>query len=296
MDRKTRHLENWGIISASAVSLFIAAYAFVAQHASLQGSVTVSLFLRFAIGFVIMFVPLLLTYRRRLFKDPSIHIIRAFFVVLGQLAFFFYLTKASLVNAVILYNTTPLFMPILNYLIYKRRFGLPLLCGLIVSFLGVIVTMKGGDRFSGYAFIGIVPGITIALSQILLHTATHKESKDGIVISLFNLYLYATIFSIIPVIFSGQISLITLAFTKKQFHIYMLMVISGFFVQLLRGVAYQLVRSPIIIAPYMYLSILFSGLLGWLVYHTKPNLYTYLGAALLLAGILIGSRKKLLNL
>ena len=84
------------------------------------------IFLRFIIPFILV-LPYLLwrTNLKELFitGNLKIHLLRCLSILIYQYAIFYYLMQSTLLNATVLQNTAPLFLPILEWLFFKYRFN-----------------------------------------------------------------------------------------------------------------------------------------------------------------------------
>ncbi len=145
------------------------------------------------------FVPLLLvlpflffsgSYKTvSLFHIPSNQILRSLCVCVAQYSIFYYLTKSSLLNATVLLNTGPLFIPILERIFYKHEIEKSTWVSLFLCLAGVIFILQPDrDILSVISLIGLIAGLGQAGSQVLYGKNAHKEKND---VNLFYLFFLA---------------------------------------------------------------------------------------------------------
>ncbi len=264
-------------------AFFIALYGFFSQKSIGITNLGLPLFARFLFG-LLMMLPFAFYFKCSLRKNWDAHLARAFFVVSGQYAFFYYLSHATLLKAILLYNTTPLFIPLISYVLYRERISWILGLTILFSFVGVILVLEPGENFSILALIGLIPGLTIACSQLYLYRGT--KTKGDVYASIFNLYLWSTLLSLIPTVILYSKQTIVLGMTHA-FGLFVLLSILGIGNQVFRSFAYRLVSDPSVVSPHMYMAIVFSGALDWLVYHIVPNVAVICGAILIVGSAVV---------
>lgn len=266
----------------------------------------------FFLTFLRFFVPLLLLvpvmfWRGSfegfyLFRGSKNQFIRCFFVLLSQYSIFYYLTQGSLLNAALLQNTGPLFIPIMERLFFGDRIGKSTWISLIVSAVGVICLLQPGDSlFTTLSFIGLLAGVGQAGSQVFYSKNAKKEKND---VNLFYLFFLGSLFSLLPVLLLDVV--ITPDFSAIMGHFFfgdprdiaylVALSLAALANQGFRGMAYQQTSKSSVLAPFFYTGVLFSGLFDLIVFDDVPNLLSIFGAFLIiLGGILkIVLRKKFL--
>ncbi|GAL04074.1 metabolite transporter (DMT) superfamily [Photobacterium aphoticum] len=152
----------------------------------LMGKVLSQSFSTDVLGFLRFFLPALimlgiLAYQGWAFPTRDTArpiIIRALCVVGSQMCFLYALTTLTLVESVVLFSTGPLFIPVLEKLLYRTPLkGMTLFC-LGMTFCGVILQAGGtGDiAMRPELLTGLAAGLFNALSQVTLF----KGAKSGL--------------------------------------------------------------------------------------------------------------------
>ncbi len=204
-----------------------------------------------------------------------IHFLRAFAGMMGMLFFYYSLKFITLVDATLLMRTNALFVPILAIVFLGSRTNFKTLCAILLGFLGVVLIIRPEvgvfDPMAIYALLGgLSSAVSISLVRKLsVHDSTHT--------SLFYYFTFAFIMSGIISIFNWR---------TPDLHVLLLLLGVG-----VLGTAYQefLYRasanaSAKIVTPLLYLNVIFSAILQWLVWKEIPDAASWIGFLLVLAG------------
>ena len=266
-------------LSASCMSLFGFFVKIGLQEISIWGLT----FLRFS-------VPLLLSLPflwwngtlQELFplKDLRLQVIRAGTVAVGQFCMIYYLTKASLTDATMLWGTGPIFIPIIARFFYGVKIPKVTWWSIFVCFIGVALILKP-DRgiFDPFSILGLISGITMALSQTL-YGINIEKGKPGE--NLFFLLLFCSLFTMIPFFLSEE----------KHYDLHLDFLTVGSVLgtalavignQLFRGYAYVRAR-PALLTPFLYISVVVSSALDAIFFHIYPDFWAALGFCFVVAG------------
>lgn len=209
--------------------------------------------------------------------------LRAIVVVGAHYAFFACVTRMPLVDAVLLFNTAPLFIPIIERVFFKQSTSLRVRLCLTVAFVGVAFIMKPtSGLINPYALLGLCAGAGLAISQICLLKGTRYYSMFE---NMLHLYLFSSVVALVPLFFFGPgLIVVGQEFAGGAFLIaFSALAISSLGNQFFRTLALGCVDQAGVLAPYMYLSVVFSGVLGWLLWGQVPDTWSVIGIALVLA-------------
>ncbi len=253
------------------------------------------LFLRFFVPLV--FVSLFSLLKRSLlkeisFKDTGKHAIRSLAVVISQLSLLYYFTKGSLTNGVMLWNTAPMFVPIITYILFRQKTSAVVWFSLFVSFAGVLLVLKPtNDVFDPFIIFGFISGFSLSISQVL--NGMHKET-DTLMNNVFLFFFNASVLTgILLLCFLGiggfhKEFLITSDHTMLYKGLIILFIgIGSAMNQVLRGVAFTFAR-PDALSPFIYLSVVFSAIIDYILHPGTIHGFLFiLGIALILVGTLI---------
>lgn len=205
-------------------------------------------------------------------------IIRGLAGLLGFYALYQAIRYIPLIEAILLRNTSPLFVPLLAFLWLKTRSPIHNLLSIVVGFIGVylVLDMDLSKPSPGH-LIGLCAGVFLALSMVSTNRLAGKYKPATI---LFYYYLISII-GILPFAFSGPIDL---SWTDVAALLYV-----GFVTHialLLYTKALSLAKATII-APITYMSVVNAGIIGWLVWDEIPSSRSIIGMSLVIAaGIL----------
>jgi len=271
------------LLSSGMLSFFTLFSKFAADHVSYF----LLVFLRFCVPLLLV-LPLVM-WRisvKELFQmnHYKLQLLRAGCILVYQYALFYYLMQSTLLNATVLQNTAPLFMPILERIFLGHRFSKRILLSIFVSFAGVLCILQP-DRgiFATLSIAGILAPLSQAGSQVLYGYQARKENQG---VNLFHFYFLtslvaAGIYLFSTAVFKEQGS--SNHFTLFAWVNIICLGIASIFNQIFRGVAYQHGKASAL-APFLYISLICSAILDWAVFHHVPNWLSLLGALLVIAG------------
>lgn len=265
---------------ALLASLLFAGMGVAVRYASTELPTTMVVFMRNLFGLIAL-LPWLFHARglhalgtRRL---PS-HLFRAIAGLTAMYCFFYALAHLHLAEAVILNYSSPLFIAIFALLLLGERANRRLVVAIIVGLLGVGMIVKPGTGvWSAPALIGLASGVLAALAMVGIRHLSATEPTRRIV---FYFCLFGTLFSAVPMLWAWQ---------TPPLEIVAAMALAGTgatAAQLLLTKSYSLVPAAQV-GPYTYASVIFAGLLGWLLWGETPDPASFAGAALIIiAGIM----------
>lgn len=250
-------------------------------------------FLRFFVPLLFV-LPYFWVYRHKLrFKDTAKHALRALAVIISQYSLFYYFTKASLTDGVLLFNTAPMFMPVIMYFFYKYRTRSVVWFSLIVSFIGVICVLKPtSSLFDPFSIFGFISGLSVAVSQILYGV---NRENDTLSQNVFLFFFYSAVLSLVPFLasmfFFSFTEIFKSSFSTSGLWIPILSILGvglgSIGNQLLRGVAYKMAR-PSSLAPFIYLAVLFAAGIDLIIHPEVIRGFTFtIGMILIFTGTLI---------
>jgi len=213
-------------------------------------------------------------------KNIRLQFLRSVSVIGTQLAMIYYLTKASLLDANMLWCTGPIFIPILSRLFYGTRIPKITWLSIGISFLGVALVLKPDEGiFDLFSLFGLLSGIGMAISQVL-YGVNMERGKMGE--NLFYLFFFCSALMVIP-FFVWEDVAFDLNASKATVLAVIALSLASLFNQWFRGLAYRC-ASPIFLTPFLYFSVIVSGFFDWIVYRQTPDLWAYVGIALVLLG------------
>ncbi|MFK3650311.1 DMT family transporter [Lysobacter enzymogenes] len=222
--------------------------------------------------------------------------VRALCAVLAQTCFVFAATQGDLLHAVLLYNTGPLFIPLVAWLWLGERLRPATLAGLALGFLGVLAVLRPGARgLDPLALIALTGGLAMAVSQVLFYRSAQRQPPLR---NQFKLYTQASLLSL-PLAALGAAHTpwgAVLAGEAASEPVWVLalallgMAACSLGNQSLRDLAYRGMDNASTLAPLMYVAVPVSALLDWWVFGRVAAPSALFGAALIVAGAVAALR------
>lgn len=245
------------------------------------------IFLRFAIPTFLLFAILVLKERKMLFqsfrfkKEDGLKVLRALLVVGAQLSILFYLKIGTVLDATVLLNTGPLFIPLLEWLFLKHKIGKSTIVAMIVSAVGVFLILRPEITiFRLASIIGLLGGILQAGSQILF--GIYAKHETGL-LPLFRLFFLCTVISFITLLFFPSEYLPFCHNCTQAWAFMSALAIFTLLNQWFRSRAY-FYGKPSTLACFFYSSIIFAMIFDWLFFDNAPTVLSYVGAGLVILG------------
>jgi drug/metabolite transporter (DMT)-like permease len=190
--------------------------------------------------------------------------LRAFCIAASQLCFLFAINRLSLVETVVLFSTGPLFIPLLEKLLFKIQIKNTTLINLAITFTGVLLMAGGtsGIELKPELLIGLGAGVFNAGSQVSLYRVS-KGSLSPIALNAWGFLLAAVI--ILPVAIFQTDALVLQQTVNNMtdiqtllFPMLILLAVCIVNTQVFRVKAYQLSSSSSQLAPLIFTNLIFS--------------------------------------
>lgn len=243
-------------------------------------------FLRFAVPALILWAVLSMTRlnvpNRAMWKPLAV---RAICLATCQLCFIYSLQHLSLVESVVLFSTGPLFIPLLEKLIFGVRMPWATVLGLVATFCGVLLLSGNVAQIEWRPELmaGLFAGLFNAGSQLSLYRAS-KSSMRSAEINVWSFTMAAMLLlpmlNMVPwhdahqVVFDRHLALIAVTMVAVS-----LLVINT---QVFRAKAYRLAASGSQLAPLIFTNLLFTAALQLLFFNVTYTPAQKLGLALII--------------
>jgi len=269
-------------------SIFMALMGGAVKIASLSLSAEMMIFWRNLVS-LILFLPWLQfapphqpIVKKLKTKEWKLHILRGVTSFLAVYLFFYSLKFLNLTTATLLFNTTPIFIPVISFIWMRIAIHHRLWWALGTGFFGILLVLDPGfEIFNPAAFLALLSGIFVAISLVSLRLAHYSEPAYR---TLFYLFL-------ICLICPGLISLFTFQTSWETIHFHdfkMLIVIGilGFLYQICMNVTSK--NAPMrLISPFFYLTVIFSMVLDKLIWKTSLSMPTLFGFIFIVLGAIL---------
>lgn len=183
--------------------------------------------------------------------------------------------RISLVDAILLNNSSPIFIPFVVWIWLKTPINHKLWVGIIAGFLGIIFILKPGKQiFDPGALYGLAAAIAASIAMISVRLLSFTEKHHTV------LFYYFLIGSLMLLPFTlyvwkplnriewGEMLLIGLLSTFGQW----------FFIRAFHH------AKPTQIGPFCYAAVVYSGLIEWAFWGKVPDLFSWIGVLLVVLG------------
>jgi drug/metabolite transporter (DMT)-like permease len=235
------------------------------------------LFLQYAISFLV-FVPSAASLGREHLKTGHfpLHVFRSVAGSICQLLFFVAVRSISLLASVLLSNAAPLFIPLVVYVWFHKTVQPVVWISLLIGLAGIVMIIKPGPQLleNPAGLIALASGVCSAFALVATNKLAQTEPPVRI---LFYNFGISTLL-LIPVAIGAWKPL-----TGRQWLLLLGVGVFYALTQYLIILAYRY-ASATELSPFNYTVVIFSGLLGWLVFGTVPDVLAVLGTVLICAG------------
>ncbi|ELB2880710.1 DMT family transporter [Vibrio parahaemolyticus] len=245
-------------------TLSLSVTGLLAKQLSEALSVTMFSFLRFFLPAVILLL-VLIPKGIKLPKSTELKptLLRALCIGLSQLCFIASLQTLTLVESVVLFATGPLFMPVIEKLVWHGKIRASTVFGIVMAFSGVVLLAGTEGEFTlRYdLLLGLAGGLFNSGSQLTLYKVS-KSNMSPLEIN-FWAFSFAALF-ILPLALindgSGLLGAQSFSLSVEP-SVLWLLVMSMLIIntQVFRAKAYQLASSGSQLAPLIFTNLLFTA-------------------------------------
>lgn len=200
----------------------------------------------------------------------------------GQAAWLYALTLIPLAELIAIEFTTPLWTAILAVTFLGERLTRQRVMAVALGLIGVAIIIRPGvDSVQpGHLFV-LGAAVVFAISLVMVRSLTRSESVVRIV---FWMLIIQSVIGLLPCIYVWQTPspglwpwILLIALTGMSSHLF-----------LARALAHA---DATIVSPMDFSRLPLSALVGWLLYSERIDVFTAIGALLILAGNLVNLRK-----
>jgi drug/metabolite transporter (DMT)-like permease len=241
------------------------------------------LFLQYSISFLV-FVPVAAKSGRGGLKTEQFWL-QLFRSVAGsacQLLFFMAVRSTPLMDAVLLSNSAPLFIPLVVYIWFRKTVQPLVWASLAIGMIGIVLIIKPGPQLfqNPASLIALIAGLLSALALVATNKLAETEPPTRILIYNFGL----STFLLAPLcIWRWKPP------TPKQWMLLGAVGVTYALTQYLIILAYRY-ASAAELSPFNYTVVIFSGLLGWRFFGNVPDASAVMGTVLICAGGILSVR------
>lgn len=271
----------WMIV---ATLLFALMGLFVKQGAQSFTSVEL-VFWRTLFGVLMLGIPACLRGQRFVTPHLKVHLVRGCAGYVALLLTFYAMAHLPLATAITLNYTSPMFLALLSVLWLKERFSVRMAAALALGFVGVTLLLRpavGGDLWF-YGLVGLASGAASGVAY--LHVRELGELGEPEWRIVFHFALLSTVLGAALVTFTGWHAL-----TLHNIGPLVGIGLTATFGQLAMTRAYKVGRK-LVVANLSYLTLVFSSLLGALLWGDKLPLDSYVAIVVIVCSGIVASRR-----
>jgi drug/metabolite transporter (DMT)-like permease len=216
-------------------------------------------------------------------RHLGLHAMRGLLLVAGGYAFYIGLSILPLAEATSLIFAAPIFITALSVPLLGEQVGWRRWAAVIVGFAGVLIIVRPGAAAFQPASLFVL--VTAMVYALLMISARWVGRGEGMWTMMFYLMLFPTLISGLIVPLTWQ------PLQMSHLPLFLAMAVFGALGMALISQAFRLGEAAVV-APFDYTALIWASLLGWLVWGEIPGLWTYAGAAVIIAsGIYIVLRE-----
>ena len=205
---------------------------------------------------------------------PWLYGFRSIVGFLSMFTWFYAVSVLPLADAVALNFTAPIFGTILAIFVLKEIVGIRRGTAMIVGFLGAMIILRPGlEEMSLGAYAAIFSAMTMACAATCVKILSRTETTTSIVAWTQIIILPM---SCIPALFVWQMP------TIDQVLIILAIGFLGTIGHLCFTKAFSLVDASVVM-PFDFFRLIFSAIVGFMFFMQEPDIYTYIGAAVIFA-------------
>ena len=213
--------------------------------------------------------------------DFTGHLVRGLAGVSAVACYFYAIARLRLADAVLLNQSMPLFIPLVERGWLGERVPSRLLGVLALGFAGLVLILRPGTGvFEPAALVGLASAVFASISQVGIRRLTRTEPVTRIV---FYFGLVASVASLFPAVWWWKSP------SPATWAVLLLMGVFATVGQLTLTRAY-LYAPAASVGPFLYAGPVFAGLLDWLIWGRLPDGLFVLGAAVVVAAATLALR------
>lgn len=212
-------------------------------------------------------------------KRLPLHLFRDVFGLISVLCYFYAASTISLADATVLFNTAPLFIPMIAFFWGGLKIFHRLWWGMGLGFFGVILILHPGHELFHLAlFLGLISGICAAIVFVGGRYLTYSEPPLR---NMFYYFIVGTVIAAVMLIFSHEN--LSAVFNIKSGLLLLCIGVCGYLYQLCftHGSKYAPVRLT---SSFLYSSVIFSIFLDWFIWRIIPNMISLIGIICIIMG------------
>ena len=210
----------------------------------------------------------------------SLQIGRSLILLIDTILFFFGLTMIGLAEATAIFFTVPLLVLLLSIPLLGERVSTHSIIAIVVGFIGTLVIVRPGVDSIDTSSLGIGALLIFgaACCTAIYNVSTRKLSdSDPLPVTLFFTAMVGAVVTSLYIPFIWQSPS-----TTEQWAALTVIGLFGGLAHSLIIIAHKYAAATTV-APFMYSQIFWALALGWLMFEDLPDLYAFIGGAIVIA-------------
>ena len=274
-------LRRGALLMAVSALLFASMAAMVSLAARELANAPIVFFRHFIM--LVFLLPWLVRQGRRALQTDDLggHLVRGLAGVAAVACYFYAIARLRLADAVLLNQSMPLFIPLVERAWLGERIPSRLWGVLLLGFAGLLLILRPGSGvFEPAALVGLASAVLASIAQVGIRRLTRTEPVTRIV---FYFGLVASVVALPPAAYWWTSP------STKTWAILLLMGIFATVGQFTLTRAY--VHAPAAhVGPFLYAGPVFAGLLDWLIWGRLPDALFVAGAVVVIASATLALR------
>jgi drug/metabolite transporter (DMT)-like permease len=274
-------LRRGALLMAVSALLFASMAAMVSLAARELANAPIVFFRHFTM--LVFLLPWLVRQGRRALETEEFagHLVRGLAGVAAVACYFYAIARLRLADAVLLNQSMPLFIPLVERAWLGERIPRRLWGVLLLGFAGLLLILRPGSGvFEPAALVGLASAVLASIAQVGIRRLTRTEPVTRIV---FYFGLVASVVALPPAAYWWTSP------SAKTWAILLLMGIFATVGQFTLTRAY--VHAPAAhVGPFLYVGPVFAGLLDWLIWGRLPDALFVAGAVVVIAAATLALR------
>lgn len=226
---------------------------------------------------VVLLLPAVAIWRNEFQSLDNIllHLLRGGSGAFSFVLFYKSISYSPIVNCTLLNNTAPIWVPIIARLWLSEKVTRGHWVGILIASAGVAIVLQ--PKLIG-SFLGNMLALMSGVLMSVSFVATRKLTFGGSVLAM--LFIYSVVASLVLLPFSlPSVSDLTWTTAPPLLGLGVIML----FLQISIVSAFSRAEASVV-TPLTYLTVIFTGTLGWLIWGFVPSLWAVFGTVLVISG------------
>ena len=203
-----------------------------------------------------------------------VHALRGLLGVATAYALILSLRSLPLAEATALVFASPIVVAVLSAPLLKEYIGWARATAVAAGFIGVLIIVRpGAATFQAASLLAFLAAILYALVML---SARWIDKRDNVWTMMFYMTLFSGVFTVFTVFTPWPTPMLT------DLWLFLCTALAGTLGLALISQAFRMAPAAVV-APYDYTALIWASLLGWLIWGVVPEIWTYVGAAVIIA-------------